>query len=80
MKKIFLGWLSAAIPFLSFAQSANNFSITGSVKVPGVQQVYLTYYNNGKMITDSAGVVNDHYTLNGHLEIGAVAMLTSAVK
>ncbi len=80
MKKIFLGWLSAAIPFLSFGQSANNFSITGSVKVPGVQQVYLTYYNSGKMITDSVGVVNDHYTLNGHLEIGAVAMLTSAVK
>ena len=80
MKKIFLGWLSAAIPFLSFAQSANNFSITGSVKVPGIQHVYLSYYTNTGMVRDSATIEGDHYTLSGHLDIGVVAMLTSAVK
>lgn len=80
MKKIFLGWLSAAIPFLSFAQFANNYSITGTIKAPGIQHVYLSYYTNTGMVRDSATVEGDHYTLNGHLDIGVVAMLTSATK
>jgi len=79
IKKLFFGALLMPAPFLVVsAQGDNNFTITGSVRGMDLQHVYLTYFSNGRMETDTGVVINDQYTLTGHLDMGVVAMLTAA--
>jgi peroxiredoxin len=78
MKQLFSGLILTAMPFLLSAQGANNYTITGTLTNVHARHAYLTYFSSGQMVTDSADVIGDRYTLSGHVDIGTVCMLTAA--
>src|SRR3569833_1207589 len=69
----------AAPCFLHAQAGEANFTIRGNVKGLDISKVYLVRMGAGKIETDTGDVINGQYVLKGHVDIGEVVMLTTAL-